>query len=114
MIALQLGEFADHQRAQVGLRQARGALDMRDVDAEFLRERDGQPGHALDALELRAELVVIDDARQSGDAALERGLAVLLVEELRVGQARAHHARVAGDDRRRIAGLDVATTRGSG
>ncbi len=64
-------------------------------------------GDAFDALELRAELVVIHHVRQAADAAFERLLAILVVEELGVGQPGAHHARVAGDDRLRIAGVEV-------
>ena len=44
------------------------------------------------------ELVVIDDVGESGNAALQRVLAVLVIEELGVGQPRAHDAGIAGDD----------------
>ena len=64
--------------------------------------------HALDPLALRAELAVVDHLVQAGDARLERLLAVLVEEELRVGEARAHHALVAFDDAAGSAGADVA------
>ena len=47
----------------------------------------------------RAELAVVDDLVEPGDARLERALAVLVEEELGVGQARPHDALVAFDDR---------------
>ena len=68
--ALQLRELSHHVGQQVGLREHRGlvgALRERIV-AELLRNRAGQRAHALDALALRAELVVIDHLRETGDA----------------------------------------------
>ena len=70
--------------------------------------REASPAQALDAIGLRAQLVVVDDAAELGDARRERGLAVLVEEEFRVGEPRAQHALVALDDRRRIVRLDVA------
>jgi hypothetical protein len=71
--------------------------------------RDG--AHALHPLALRAQLVVIDHLGQSRHAAVQRFLAVLVEEELGVGQARAHHALVATDDGAGIGGLMLLTTR---
>ena len=47
---------------------------------------------------LAAELVVVHHMRQAGNAAFQRHLAVLRVEEFGVGQTRSHHAGVAGHD----------------
>ena len=69
-----------------------------------------RPARALDAqhaVELRPEPVVIDDGFQLLDPVRERDLAILVVEELRVGQPRAQHALVAADDQRGVVGLDV-------
>ena len=64
--------------------------------------------HALDALALRAELAVVDDLVQPRHARRERLLAVLVEEELGVGQARPHHALVALDHAARVGRADVA------
>ena len=53
---------------------------------------------AVDLLEHRTELGVEDALRQRRHAVLELRLAVEVPEELRVRQARAQHALVAGDD----------------
>ena len=52
---------------------------------------------ALRALALGAQLVVVDHLGQLRDAA-GGSFAVLVEEELGIGQARAHHALVALDD----------------
>ncbi len=54
----------------------------------------------LDALLLRAELLVERDAVERIRHLVERALQVLLPEELGVREPRADHALVAGDDRR--------------
>src|SRR3546814_19019215 len=64
--------------------------------------------YALDAFELGAQLVVIDDAAQLLHARGQRGLAVSVEEELRVGQARPHHALVALADIDWVVGVHVA------
>ncbi len=105
--ALQLGEFAHHQCAQVGFCQVRGAADVRLIDTERLGDLDCNACHALDALKLRSELVVIDHIGQSFDARFECLLAILVVEELGVRQPCPHHARIAFDDCGWIIGLEV-------
>ena len=67
----------------------------------------GQRLEALDACERRTELVVIHDVRELRHALGERLLLVLLEEELRIGEARAHDALVAFDDLARRLRLDV-------
>ncbi|MCY1312691.1 hypothetical protein D9M70_631350 [compost metagenome] len=68
----------------------------------------GDGAHALHALELRAELVVVDDGSELFDARGQRRLAVGFEEELRIRQAGTHHALVAFDDVHRIVGVHVA------
>ena len=108
--ALQLGELADHVGEQVGLRQVRSVRRLlaealaADAFADLARDR----AHALDALALRAELVVVDDLLQARSARGERLLLVLLVEEASVRQARTHDALVALYDRARVVRTDVA------
>src|SRR5215467_8421565 len=65
------------------------------------RQRDlvGQPLDALDTFPLRAELLVKDDILELRQPALEPDLEVAVVEEFGVGEPRADHALVAGDDR---------------
>ena len=60
------------------------------------------------ALALRAQLVVVDHLVQPGHARLQRLLAVLVKEELGIGQARAHHALVAANHSAGIFRADVA------
>ena len=75
---------------------------------QHARDGAGDRAHALGALALRAELVVVDHPGQAVDARGQRLLAVLVEEELGVGQARANHALVAADDRARVGRADVA------
>ncbi len=98
---------ADHQGAQIGLGQPCGALDVRDVEPQFARDADRDAGDALDALELGAELVVVDHACKAGHPAFQRLAAILVVEELRVGEPGADDSGVAGNDRLGIVGLEV-------
>ncbi len=105
--ALQLGELADHQGTQVRLRQSSRSFNVGDVQPEFARDPDGDTGDALDAFELRAELVVVNDVRQTREAALECLPAILVIEELRISQPCAHDPCVAGHDRLGIVGIDV-------
>ena len=109
--ALQLGELADHVGHQVGLGQLRGLVGLRAParrSPSCCADRLGDRAHALDALALRAQLVVIDHLAQAGDARRQRLLAVLVEEELGVGQARAHHALVAADHGAGVVRADVA------
>ena len=67
-----------------------------------------QRGDALGSLTLGAELVVVDDLGKAGNAVGQRLLAILIEEELGIGQARAHHALVTADHRARVFRPDVA------
>ena len=60
------------------------------------------------ALALRAQLAVVDHLVEQRQARLERLLAVLVVEEFRVGQSRPHDPLVALDHGARVIGLDIA------
>ena len=105
--ALQLGKLADHVGGKVGLAQVGSALGSFRVCFQLARNFPGECLDALHALELAAELVVIDDTGKPRHARFEPCLAVLVVEELRVGQPRAQHALVAVDDFARLLRLDV-------
>src|SRR5690606_35484474 len=108
--ALQLGELAHHVGQQVSLGQTRrsvGALRQH-VTAQLLADGTRDGAHTLHALALRAQLVVVYDLGQALDAAFQRLLAVLVEEELGIGQARAYHALVATDHRARVGRTDVA------
>ena len=109
--ALQLGELADHVGDEIGLREQRRAVGGGGVGAELRGDLPREEAEPVDAIRLRAELVVVDDAAQPVDARGERLPAILVEEELRVGEPRAQHALVAGDDRRGIVRLEVATSR---
>ncbi len=108
--ALQFGKLADHVGQQIGLGQQRGALGL--LDRKGRRNLPGNAPcerlHPPHALALRAQLGVIDHFVEAGHAVFEALLAVLLEEELRIGQARAHHALVAFDDRAGIGRRDIA------
>ena len=108
--ALQLGEFAHHVGQQVGLGQLGcgvGAL-CQDIAAELLANGLGDGAHALHPLALRAQLVVIDHLAQALNPRSQGFLAILVEEELGVGQARAHHPLVAADHGTGIVRTDVA------
>ena len=91
-------------------RAARSASS--DVGADLRGDLPRELLDPLDPLALRAELLVEDDAErlELGEALVERLCGLVLVvgqvvevghpEVAGVGQARAHHARVAGRDRR--------------
>ena len=120
---LQLGELADHLGDKVGLGELRRPLGLVGIGADQRRYLAGELGDARDALALRAELVVEDDAGRGElrHALVERlrqvepeffrrrahrrrvvvrqGAPVGLVEVARVRQAGADDAAVAGDDR---------------
>ena len=108
--ALQLGEFAHHIGEQIGLGQAGGGVHLRcqRVATKLLRDALGNRAHALTALALRAQLVVINHLGQPRHAGLQRFLAVLIEEEFGIRQARAHHALVALNHRARVRRTDVA------
>ena len=108
--ALQLGELAHHVGHEVGLGQLRGQVGLLGQArvAQLAGNALGDGAHALHALALGAELVVIDHLAQPVHARGQGLLAVLVEEELGVGQARAHHAFVAADDGAGILGADVA------
>ena len=96
--ALQLREFADHFGQQIRLRQMRGALCLFDIGADQRRDLGGQPLDPLDALALRAQLLVKHDLLEFRQPVFELRLQIGLVEKLRIAQPRADHALVAGDD----------------
>ena len=98
--ALQFGEFADHLGEQIGLGEPRGALRLLDIGADQRREL-ARPA-ARCARCARAcvpsfswNTICSNFGSRSSSLRLQIGL----VEELRVGQPRADHALVAGDDR---------------
>ena len=68
----------------------------------------GDRRHALRALTLRAELVVIDDLAQPRHTGFERFLAILIEEKLCIGQTRPDHAFVSADHCAGIGRADVA------
>ncbi|MNT16605.1 hypothetical protein D3C72_1517170 [compost metagenome] len=68
----------------------------------------GDGAHALHALTLRPQFVVVHHLGQQRRARFQCFLAVLVEEELGIGQAWAHHALVAADHRRRVCGADIA------
>ena len=85
--ALQFGEFADHFGQQIGLRQMRGALGLFDIGADQRRDLRRQPLDPLDALGLRAELLVKHDLLEFRQPRFQLRLQVGLVEEFRVATA---------------------------
>ena len=108
--ALQLGELADHVSDQIGLGQQCGLAGLcgQRIAAELLANRLGNRPHALNALALGAQLVVINHLVQPRHARRQRFLAVLVKKELGIGQARAHHALIAANHGTRIVRRDVA------
>src|SRR5262249_36284805 len=93
--SLQLGKFADHVGQQIGLGKPARALARQELGAQGPRDFSRQQLDPLDPLELAAQLVVVDDAREARHARFETGLAVLVVEELGVREPRAQDALVA-------------------
>jgi len=108
--ALQLRELAHHVGHQIGLGQLGGQIGLRHQRGvtQLGGDRLGNRAHAFDALALGAQLVVIDHLAQALDPRGQGLLAVLVEEELGVGQARAHHALVATDHGAGIGRADVA------
>ena len=97
--ALQFGKFADHFGEQIRLAQPRGALGFLHIGADQRRQLGREPLDALDALRLRAELLVKDDVLELRQPVFQPRLQIGLVEEFRIGEPRADDALVAGDDR---------------
>ena len=126
--ALQLRKLAHHVGQQIGLGQQRGRIDTRQqvvlgqravvrlqrrvVVRQGIEQPDGNGlgngAHALDALALGAQPVVVDHPGQAFDTRQQRFLAVLVKEELGIRQARADHALVAANHQAGILGRDVA------
>ena len=63
-----------------------------------MRDGAGQDGYAFNALQLCAQLVVIDHVAQPGDARFQCLFAILVEKEARIGQTRTHHALIAIDN----------------
>src|SRR5207253_9450495 len=101
--ALQPGELAHHAGRQIGLAQLRRAPQQRGL---ALASRAVQPqrqlADALYALELGPELVHESAPREPLDAIAQLHLAVLVEEELPVGEAGAQDALVAAARNGRI------------
>ncbi len=96
---LQLGELADHAARQVGLGEPGRAAGLRLVRPRHMfRDLDRQRFHPRHLLGERAELRVKHDVLQRRHPAFERRLAILIPEEFGVGEARAQHPLVPGDD----------------
>ena len=105
--ALQFGKLSDHAGDQVGLRQPGGPFGQRRIGAQGAGDFPGEQLHAFGALELGAQLVVVDDFAKERHARFEAGLAVLRVKEPRVFEARTHHALVAADNVLRVGHVHV-------
>ena len=108
--ALQFGEFADHVGQQVGLGEpcGEGGLFREFAATEFFGNGAGNRLNTRHALALRSQLVVIDNLGEPLDPRFQRFFAILIKEELGIGQTRTHHALVAADHRARVVGRDVA------
>ena len=108
--ALQFRKLADHIGQQISLGQLRCAIDggaQRRV-AQLRADGARECAHALHALALRAELVVVNHFVQARHARGQCLLAVLVEKELGIGQPRAHHALVAANDGAGVGWADVA------
>ena len=108
--ALQLRELPHHVGHEIGLGQLGRLVGLghQRLVAQTSRDGAGDAPHALHALALGAQLVVIHHLRQSVHPRSQRLLTVLVEKELGVGQARTHHALVATNDRAGVFGPDVA------
>jgi hypothetical protein len=95
--ALQFRKLAYHAGHQIGLGEPGGALGKHRIGADFTGYLSGEQLHAFHALQLAAELVVIDDRCQLGHARLKAAFLVGLVEKARVSKAGPHHAVIAID-----------------
>ena len=121
--ALQLGKFAHHIGEQIGFCQSRGFLHLAVQDvktlfvfgavgagrhAQLVHNGMGDLPHALAALGLCAQLIVIHHLGQAADAAFECFFAILVEKEFGIRQAGVYHALVAVDDSAGVLRLDVA------
>ena len=94
--ALQLGELADHAGGEVGLAQFGGLRELRSVAlAGRAVQPEGQIAEPIDALALGAEPLQESAPRELFHPVLKAGLAVLVEEELAVGEAGAQDSLVA-------------------
>ena len=100
--ALQLRKLADHAGQQIRLRKPGGPLGKNRIRLQGAGNPPRKQLDALHAIQLGAELVVIDHPCEVRHARFQPDLAVLVVEEARVLEARPHHALVAADDMARI------------
>ena len=89
---LQLGEFTDHVGDEIRLGEQRGAVGEHGIGADHRRDGGGQRAQARHAIGLPAQLVVMDHAAELLDARLEPLPAILVEEELGVGQPRTARA----------------------
>ena len=95
---LQLGELADHAADQIGFGQHCHPLGVIGSGSDQRRDLPREHAHALDAVILRAELLVKDDLLQPRHPDFEAHVAVLIEEEFGIGEPRADHPLTAGDD----------------
>ena len=106
--ALQFRELADHRGQEVALAEPGSAGDFRWRGADHRRQCRGERSDALGLGAERTELHLEGDAIERTQLLFQRRAPILLPEESRVSEARAHHALVAGAHHGRIAALDVA------
>ena len=108
--ALQLRELAHHVGQQISLGQACGQRRFfgQCIAAELLANGACDGADARHALALVAEFVVVDDLGQALHTRLQGLLAVLVIKELGIGQAGAHHALVTANNRAGVGRADVA------
>ena len=92
---LQLRELAHHLGEQVALGELPGGFRGAPVGVQARRQRGRQRGDALGAIGQCAQLMLEDHRRQPLEARAQRLAAILLPEELGVGQARGDDALVA-------------------
>ena len=86
------------------MQSERRALGFRGIGADERREFLRQRLDALDALRLRAELLMKHDALELRQPRFELRLQIGLVEEFRVGESCGDRTLIAGDDRRAAVG----------
>ena len=108
--ALQLWEFAHHVGQQIDLGQASGGVHVGGQIRPSQRGHQalGDGANTLGAIALRAQLAVVNHLGQACDACIQGLLAVLVKEELGIGQAWPHHAFVTANDGAGVCGTDVA------
>ena len=95
---LQFGKFADDFGQQIGLAQLRGAFGFRRIGADDRRKLTCKGGDARNTLGLGAQLLMENDLLEFRQPVFQPRLQVGVVEELGVGQPRADHSLVAGDN----------------